>query len=270
MDENPDIEAERRRLAQRLDQDIIGSLNLLLAQANMYQHALQGNAQAQMALSVMHSLIMRLVQKARDLQSNLHPTILETLGLEPALEQLAAQENRARGLHIRLNFQRLRERLPAPVEVALFRAVQDLIEYRAIHAHASEIVIQLNRQAEQVTFNYQDNGITSEYAQIVDSVRQQIQHTGGHVTLHTGTDDGMLHLTIRFTLQPPIDLTPRELEILQNVADGKSNKAIAESLFISARTVNFHLDNIYTKLGVNTRTEAVVLALQNGWIQKPG
>jgi len=53
-------------------------------------------------------------------------------------------------------------------------------------------------------------------------------------------------------------LTPREREVLELVAEGMSNRAIAERLAISEHTVKFHVNTIYRKLGVSTRTEAVV------------
>ena len=49
------------------------------------------------------------------------------------------------------------------------------------------------------------------------------------------------------------------------LAEGLSNKAIAGALGISARTINFHLDNLYVKLGVTSRTEAAIYALRQGW-----
>jgi DNA-binding NarL/FixJ family response regulator len=61
-------------------------------------------------------------------------------------------------------------------------------------------------------------------------------------------------------------LTERELEILRLVGQGFSNKQIGKELFISDRTVQAHLSNIFAKLGVNTRTEAVMHAVRNGWI----
>ncbi len=65
-------------------------------------------------------------------------------------------------------------------------------------------------------------------------------------------------------------LSERELEVLRAVANGKSNKEIADSLFISAYTVQVHLRNIFGKLGVNSRTEAVTHALREGWITLDG
>jgi len=60
------------------------------------------------------------------------------------------------------------------------------------------------------------------------------------------------------------DLTSRELKILQLVLAGYTNKAIAAEVFISEKTVEFHLGNIYAKIGVRTRMLAGVWALQHG------
>ncbi|MBC6460101.1 AAA family ATPase [Actinomadura sp. HBU206391] len=54
----------------------------------------------------------------------------------------------------------------------------------------------------------------------------------------------------------PLGLTPRELEVLRLVADGRSNREIAEALFISVKTASVHVSNILTKLDVTTRGEA--------------
>ncbi len=61
-------------------------------------------------------------------------------------------------------------------------------------------------------------------------------------------------------------LTPRELEVLRLLARGLRNKEIAARLFVSERTVNFHLANIYQKLNVSGRTEALSRALEQGLI----
>lgn len=62
-------------------------------------------------------------------------------------------------------------------------------------------------------------------------------------------------------------LTRRECEVLQLLADGKSNKAIGEALFISEKTVKNHVSNILQKMNVNDRTQAVVVAIKNGWVE---
>ena len=59
-------------------------------------------------------------------------------------------------------------------------------------------------------------------------------------------------------------LSDREIEVLTKVADGKSNKEIAQTLFISGATVKTHLIHIFSKLGVDDRTAAVTIALERG------
>ena len=63
------------------------------------------------------------------------------------------------------------------------------------------------------------------------------------------------------------DLTGREVQILQGVARGKSNKIVADHLNISENTVKNHVKSILSKLGANDRTHAVVIALQRGIIE---
>ena len=61
-------------------------------------------------------------------------------------------------------------------------------------------------------------------------------------------------------------LTERELEILRLVGRGLTNKEIGRKLFISDRTVQAHLSNIFSKLGVGSRTEAAMYAVRRGWV----
>jgi len=61
-------------------------------------------------------------------------------------------------------------------------------------------------------------------------------------------------------------LTPREIEILRLAAKGMSNKDIADELFLSLRTVKAHLTNIFNKIGVGSRTEAIIKGLREGYI----
>jgi len=80
----------------------------------------------------------------------------------------------------------------------------------------------------------------------------------------------MTRLMGRMRTPPGQALSPRELEVLMLVAEGRPNKAIAKSLFISETTVKTHLAHIFTKLGVDDRTAAVTVALDRGIIRLKG
>jgi DNA-binding NarL/FixJ family response regulator len=60
-------------------------------------------------------------------------------------------------------------------------------------------------------------------------------------------------------------LSEREMEVLKLAAQGISNMEIAEELALSVRTIQGHLSNIFSKMQVGSRTEAVIQALQRGW-----
>ncbi|RXT04491.1 response regulator transcription factor [Ammoniphilus sp. CFH 90114] len=62
-------------------------------------------------------------------------------------------------------------------------------------------------------------------------------------------------------------LTPREKEVLQLMAEGRSNKAIGDYLYISEKTVKNHVSSILQKLDVQDRTQAVVISIKNGWVK---
>lgn len=263
------VEAERRRLAQLLQGNVIEALNLLVAQANAYEQTLGTNPNTRMAISVLVTLARQIIQEVQDLGDNLHPTTLETLGLEPALEILVSQMRRTHGLQITLTLQRMRERLPPQVELAFFRTAQDALERAIHHAHASQVTINLERRDEQLRFSLADNGLNSAGEDMLRTACQRIEQLGGTINLNRPPQGGF-ELVIQFVIEAPIKLTPREMEVIQRLTEGLSNKEMARLLSVSPRTINFHLDNIYSKLGVTSRTEAAIYALRHGWSRQPG
>jgi DNA-binding NarL/FixJ family response regulator len=104
--------------------------------------------------------------------------------------------------------------------------------------------------------------------EIVDAIRAV--HSGESV-LHPSVARKVLNRFAGVSGKPrerkSLDLlTEREMEVLKMVTKGLSNKDIAEGLCLSVRTVQGHLANIFNKLRVGSRTEAVVHALREGWV----
>jgi two-component system NarL family response regulator len=64
-----------------------------------------------------------------------------------------------------------------------------------------------------------------------------------------------------------LDLTDREVQVIKLIADGKTNKEIANTLSISEKTVKNHVRNIFQKLHVDDRTQAAIIAIKRGLIQ---
>ena len=88
-------------------------------------------------------------------------------------------------------------------------------------------------------------------ADLAAAIRQTV---GGAVTL------GGPHLTMAVSTPPPTEhgLTEREQQVLRLVAEGRTNAQIAKALFVSVKTVKYHLTSIFAKLGVANRTQAAL------------
>jgi DNA-binding NarL/FixJ family response regulator len=101
--------------------------------------------------------------------------------------------------------------------------------------------------------------------EIFDAIRTV--HSGGSL-LQPGVTTRLLEHMSRERAQPE-PLTPREREVLELISQGLSNSEIAERLFVTERTVKFHVSSILAKLGADNRTEAVAVATRQGLIRMP-
>jgi DNA-binding NarL/FixJ family response regulator len=118
-------------------------------------------------------------------------------------------------------------------------------------------------------------GISAD--ELVDAVRRVSQGTfiiNDNVLSRPAVASRVLQAFRTVAVEEPPEVAPlytplsnREIEILDYIARGNSNKEIAKSLKISDQTVKNHITSILKKLSVNDRTAAVVHALKHGWIK---
>jgi len=155
-------------------------------------------------------------------------------------------------------------------------------QLKALHSSAAVVLLTAYDDSEQILHAFRAGG--SAYcpkdvtpAQLVQILRQVVQ---GHFVVGDQLFDqeglqnwlernvekaGRTHVAeTRETFSP---LSPREMEILQQVTRGLSNKEIAASLGISHQTVKNHMTAILNKLNVEDRTQAAVFALRRGWVR---
>lgn len=105
-----------------------------------------------------------------------------------------------------------------------------------------------------------------EPEELVKAIRQLLL---GENQLHP---KATTHLLSRYTLKneekiPLDELTKREIDVLKEIASGKSNKEIASTLFITEKTVKTHVSSILAKLEVADRTQAALYAVRNGVVK---
>jgi DNA-binding NarL/FixJ family response regulator len=256
------LEAERRRIATLLDARLAEPLTTLIAQATAYEQLLTANPEASTVASVLNGQAARLQAQLRALTAALYPPLIDAVGLPGALEALADQMQRQAALPVQLNILPPRTRPPLALELALYRVAQAVLDHAADH-HAHSVMLTMRPDADGLILSLQVQGRAPalDRPAIADALAR-LTRLGGEID-QTATPDRVT-LTLRISPAPPVDLTPRERDVLRLLADGLSDRAIAEALIISPRTVNFHLGNVYTKLGVTSRTEAVRYALRHG------
>jgi signal transduction histidine kinase/DNA-binding CsgD family transcriptional regulator len=279
-------EEERHRLARLLDEGLGQSLNLLLAQSNAYSAA--QNRQATRTLSGMAT---RALNDLRDLIADLNPNDLQDLGLGPALETLSLRIERRYGLTVTLDLSVPAVVVPAHLAVATYRITQSALHNAGQHAGAGRVGLSLRSERDGLRLTVADDGdgfrppepLGALVAEGKWGLAEMVERTaavGGQLEISSVRGVGT-QVRAYLPLEPPEQresaptgasesliepLTPREQEVLAGVAAGLTNKQIAARLGISDRTVQFHLGNVLGKLGVASRTEAAVLALQRGLV----
>jgi two-component system response regulator DegU len=95
--------------------------------------------------------------------------------------------------------------------------------------------------------------------------RMSFLNETGVAAAYERADDGGSGGSVRF-VATNTPLTKREAEVLRLMTEGKSNRAISEYLIISEKTVKNHVSSILQKMNVNDRTQAVLMAIKQGWV----
>jgi two-component system, NarL family, response regulator DegU len=127
--------------------------------------------------------------------------------------------------------------------------------YYSKEIHPSQLAQSIRRVARG---EYVINDVMFEEPKVASRILNQFRDMNRTVT---ASDD------VNFALFSP--LSEREIEVLDRIASGSSNKEIADNLGISTQTVKNHISSILRKLSLNDRTQAVIYALRRGWIETP-
>lgn len=163
-------EEERSRLARDLHDEVGQLLTALKIDLQDIQHGEVGETRFD---SLTDSLVLvdHLLTQVRTLALDLRPSLLDDLGLVPALRWYANRQATRNGWTLSLSVDEMTGRVPAPIEVACFRVVQEALTNIAKYARAKTIDLTLRRQDEEVTLILQDDGVGFD----VLSARQRAQ-----------------------------------------------------------------------------------------------
>ncbi len=191
-------EEERRHLARELH-DQVGQM--LTAVAINLQTAQRANGPEAARLAETLQVVDELIRQVRDLSLNLRPSMLDDFGLESALRWFTARQAERTGLTILLEADPQTGRLPAAVETACFRVVQEAITNVVRHAGARQVQVRVERQpgAVQLTVRDDGRGFDPEAVRGTSSegrgfgmlaMRERVELLGGTFTLESAPAQG--------------------------------------------------------------------------------
>lgn len=150
-------EDERRRIARDLHDEIGQSLTSVLIGLRTAEEALSFD-EARARLGDLRGIAAGALDEVRRLARGLRPSVLDDLGLGPALERYAEDYARAHGLRAEVQVGTLNGRLPDEVETTLYRIAQEALTNTARHAQASRVRVSVLRGPDAVTLTVTDDG----------------------------------------------------------------------------------------------------------------
>jgi signal transduction histidine kinase len=173
-------ESERKRLAREIHDDISQSLTALTMQLGSARNVLPKSATAARSiLKETEALTQSTLEHTRLMIAGLRPSILDELGLIPALHRLADELRESTGVIVTLKANRLPGRLPPQIEIALFRTVQEALINIRKHAQASEVIIELTKETDRLILFVQDNGVGIENQEAGSQESDDVVLAGG-------------------------------------------------------------------------------------------
>ncbi|HEY2543329.1 MAG TPA: GAF domain-containing protein [Gaiellaceae bacterium] len=183
-------EQERRRLARELHDETGQALTSILLGLRTVEDA-SGEEQQRAAVDEVRELVRATLQDVRQLAVELRPKALDDFGLEAALERLTTGFAEQTGIALAFESMLPSGRLPAEVETALYRIVQESLTNIVKHARASSVSIVLGRKRDSVTVVVEDDGVGFDPARTNDAglgligMRERVALVGGKLTIES-------------------------------------------------------------------------------------
>lgn len=150
-------EAERHRLARDLHDEAAQALTSLLVHLRLLERA-HTPEEAQSRVHDLRELTAQALEEVRRVALDLRPTILDDLGLGPALAWRVDEFNKIEGMHATIKIEGLEERLPREVELVLYRVGQEALSNVVRHAGAKTVTVCLRRQNGEIRLSIADDG----------------------------------------------------------------------------------------------------------------
>ncbi|MEZ5398414.1 MAG: histidine kinase [Bryobacteraceae bacterium] len=189
-------EAERRNIARELHDQVGQTLGALLMDVGRALNELKGDSTARTLLAAAKEGAERAVNEVRNLGLLLRPSMLDDLGLAPAIHWQAREVSRRTGLRVDVDASELPDTLPDEHRTCVFRIVQEALNNAGRHANASLVQIAVRQEPERLMVVVRDNGVGFDphYGRGMGIVgmEERVRHLGGVFELQSEPGKGTL------------------------------------------------------------------------------
>jgi two-component system sensor histidine kinase UhpB len=151
-------EQERKRIARELHDETSQVLTSLLISLALLEESVSTD-EARQRIADTRSLAHQTLRAVRNLSIDLRPSALDDLGLLPALRWYMKEYQQKCGIEVEFLAQGLKDRLPAEIETAVYRIVQESLTNTAKHAHAQRVWVNVSEQGAQIRAHVRDDGV---------------------------------------------------------------------------------------------------------------
>jgi len=194
------LEEERRRLARELHDRVSSNLTAIGLNLENVESELSGKEWGTVgnALSDCAALAADSAASARDISADLHPSILDYMGVLAALKDFGEKFEQRTGIPLRIGGSAAAQRMPADMEIALFRIAQEALMNCAKHSKAHSVVIGLDQDAQRVKLSVTDDGAGFRANELrtpglgLLSMQERAQAIGGSCRIDSAPGEGTL------------------------------------------------------------------------------
>ncbi len=229
-------EEERKRIARELHDDTVQSLIAIGQRIELIKGMLDDPIEARTRLSELRTMVTGAIASVRQFSRDLRPLALEDLGLVAAMQYLVNQLAQSEGIDVEFKVEGTTEGLPADMEVAIYRILQEALNNVKKHAHATEVDVLAQFSDKQIILIVRDNGCgfilpdsITDFASSgsfgVMGLEERAQLFGGNIQVESQPDEGT---TVRLIMPRQSDLTP--IELRNNFSSIQNSRASEETL----------------------------------------
>ncbi len=205
-------EEERRRIAREIHDGLGQILTAIKFNVEILEDSISLNEDDRRRIADVKTLLDNVMKEAREISYNLMPSVLDDFGLAPALQLLAERFGAQMGVRVTFVAQGMSERLSGPIEIALYRIVQEALTNAVRHGEATLVAIQAFRSGGKVRLTIEDNGkgMDMDHAmarRLVDSgiglasMRERVTSFRGDLDIESSPGNGTL-ITVHIPVQP--------------------------------------------------------------------